>query len=67
VATDYGVWHAACAWAQYAPPSVRVPAGPQTDAITPQQFYPPSQLADSAAYDARCVGISPSKDKATTP
>ncbi len=67
VATDYGVWHTACAWAQYAPPSVREPAGPQTNAITPAQFFPPAQLADSAAYDARCVGISPSKDKANTP
>ncbi len=28
IATDYGYWRAACAWAQYSPPTVRVPAGP---------------------------------------
>jgi hypothetical protein len=28
IATDYGYWRAACAYAQYSPPGVRVPAGP---------------------------------------
>ena len=28
IATDYGYWRAACAWSQYSPPTVRVPAGP---------------------------------------
>ena len=28
VVTDYGVWKAACAWAQYDAAGIRVPAGP---------------------------------------
>ncbi len=26
--SDYGVWHAACAWASYQPPAYRIPQGP---------------------------------------
>ncbi|MHB8417923.1 MAG: cell-cell cohesion protein MtsD [Myxococcales bacterium] len=50
IATDYGHWSAACAWAQYSPPSVRVPAGPslslnqangQTLFVDVSKFGPP--------------------------
>jgi hypothetical protein len=61
VATDYGTWKAACVWAQYDPPSVRVPAGPETQPLTNADFYPPANMIEAAHYDARCVGINPSR------
>ncbi len=67
VATDYGTWRTACAWAQYDPPSVREPAGPQLAPFVDANFVRPNQLADSAAYDARCIGISPSKGQGKAP
>ncbi|MEW6432825.1 MAG: VWA domain-containing protein [Myxococcota bacterium] len=60
VATDYGVWKTACAWAQFAPPSCRVPAGPETPPMTDGDFTAPSQMVDPAQYEQLCVGISPS-------
>lgn len=66
VATDYGVWRAACAWAQYDPPTVRVPKGPALNAFVDSNFVPAPQLATSADYDARCVGVSPSRGQSAT-
>lgn len=61
VATDYGVWRAACVWAQYDPPSIRVPAGPSSDPLTNANFVVPSAIVDRAGHEARCVGVSPSR------
>ncbi len=61
VATDYGVWKAACFWAQYDPPSVRVPAGPEVPPLTNSNFRPPQQLSTPAQYDVDCLGVSPSR------
>lgn len=58
VATDYGVWKAACAWAQYAPPSVRDPAGPELD-LKDSDFESPSRLETNADYLQDCVGDPP--------
>ncbi|MFT3843187.1 MAG: VWA domain-containing protein [Myxococcaceae bacterium] len=58
VATDYGVWRSACAWAELDPPSVRVPAGP---AITlgDENFVRPPMLRSPEDYAAGCVGTPP--------
>jgi hypothetical protein len=61
VSTDYGVWKAACFWAQYDPPSVRVPAGPEIPPLTNANFRPPQQISNAAQYDAECLGVSPSR------
>lgn len=61
VASDYGTWKAGCVWAQYDPPSVRVPAGPETQPLTNADFYAPANMIEPAHYDARCVGINPSR------
>lgn len=61
VATDYGVWKSACVWAQFDPPSVRVPAGPEAPPLANNNFVAPAQMVDSAQYEARCVGVSPSR------
>jgi hypothetical protein len=66
IATDYGYWRAACAWSQYSPPSVRVPAGPSLSLnpagsnpnaglfVELQDFGPPFQLPT-----ATCAGTGP--------
>ncbi len=54
VATDYGVWKTACAWAQYAPPSLRVPLGPELT-LGNADFRRPDRLV--VATD--CVGDAP--------
>ncbi len=72
VATDYGVWRTACAWAQFAPPSVRVPASAELSlAYTDQDaqrgkhnpgdpvFYSPRLLTTAAQYARNCVGYEP--------
>lgn len=59
VATDYGAWRAACFWAQYAPPSVRVPAGPEIQPLTDDDFVAPAAIDTDAEYQADCAGISP--------
>ncbi|MFO0598532.1 MAG: VWA domain-containing protein [Myxococcaceae bacterium] len=59
VATDYGVWKAACFWAQYDPPSVRVPAGPEVAPLTDADFKQPRFISSPAQYDLDCGGISP--------
>ncbi len=61
VTSDYGVWKTACVWAQYDPPSVRVPTGPNAPALTNANFINPAQMVDPAQYEAKCVGVSPSK------
>jgi hypothetical protein len=66
VATDYGAWRTACAWAQFAPPSIRVPAGPELD-FGPDQgsaqgpFRVPSTMASGTDYliPNRCIGARP--------
>jgi hypothetical protein len=58
VATDYGVWRAACAWAQYAPPSVRVPLGPELS-LTDSNFGRPERLGTPWIDQTRCVGMTP--------
>lgn len=60
-ATDYGTWKTACAWAQYDPPSVRVPSGPGLEPFTNADFHAPGRLNSEADYDARCLGVSPSR------
>ena len=63
VATDYGVWKAACFWAQYDPPSVRVPAGPERAAPERRRTSWPlshHRLAGRAT-SAACLGVSPSR------
>ncbi|WP_164007613.1 cell-cell cohesion protein MtsD [Pyxidicoccus trucidator] len=59
VSTDYGVWRASCAWAQYAPPSVRVPAGPELS-LTDADFRRPDQLSNPWNNQNDCVGTPPS-------
>ncbi len=66
VATDYGVWRAACAWAQYDPPSVRVPKAPELTPFVDSNFVAASQLAGPADYEARCIGTSPSRGQTAT-
>jgi hypothetical protein len=58
VATDYGVWRSACAWAQYAPPSVRVPLGPELT-LENGNFRRPEDLNEMSEYVRRCVGDAP--------
>ncbi|MBX7098841.1 MAG: VWA domain-containing protein [Myxococcaceae bacterium] len=57
VATDYGTWKAACAWAQFDPPSIRMPAGPDLT-LQPSNFVQPQAL-DPIGNPARCVGNAP--------
>ncbi len=61
VATDYGVWKAACFWAQYDPPSVRVPAGPEGPPLTNADFLVPQDISTPAQYDVTCLGVSPAR------
>lgn len=61
VATDYGTWKTACVWAQYDPPSVRVPAGPEATPLVNANFVVPRDLVEPAHYDSRCVGTNPSR------
>jgi hypothetical protein len=66
VATDYGVWKVACAWAQYSPSlggasGVRVPAGPDLQ-VNDANFVPPYQLVRPGDYlgtSGICVGTPP--------
>ncbi|MDY7226533.1 cell-cell cohesion protein MtsD [Hyalangium rubrum] len=58
VSTDYGVWRSACAWAQYAPPSVRVPLGPELN-LQDSNFRRPPDLNEMSEYMQRCVGDRP--------
>jgi len=58
VATDYGVWKTACAWAQYAPPSLRVPLGPEL-ALENANFRRPDTLNEMSEYMTRCIGDAP--------
>jgi hypothetical protein len=57
VATDYGVWRAACAWAQYDPP-LRNPVGPEI-VLTNSNFVPTSQLITDTDYFGTCAGPTP--------
>ncbi|NVI98223.1 VWA domain-containing protein [Myxococcus sp. AM009] len=59
VSTDYGVWRTACAWAQYAPPSVRVPLGPELT-FDDADFRRPDTLSNPWNNQNDCVGIPPS-------
>lgn len=66
VATDYGSWRTACAWAQYAPPSIRVPVGPELR-LEDANFLAPSQMLSEGDYRSPdcgggqpcCVGVAP--------
>lgn len=58
VTTDYGVWKTACAWARYAPPSVRDPAGPEIQ-LSDDDFVSPERMVDEDDYLRRCVGNAP--------
>lgn len=58
VATDYGIWRAGCAWAQYDPPSVRVPAAPDLS-FTNADFRAPRMLSTQAQYQSGCIGTAP--------
>jgi len=57
VSTDYGVWRAGCAWAQYDWP-IRVPEGPEL-VLNDANFIPTSQLVIDADYLLNCVGTPP--------
>ncbi len=61
VSSDYGTWKAACAWAQYDPPGVRVPAGPEAAPFTTSNFVAPANLIEPSHYDTRCVGLNPTR------
>ncbi len=61
VATDFGVWKTACFWAQYDPPSVRVPAGPEVPPLRNANFRPTYDLSTPAQYEASCLGVSPAR------
>jgi hypothetical protein len=61
VATDFGTWKAGCMWAQYDPPSVRIPTGPEAGPVTNANFVAPSRLVLSSDYDTRCLGVNPSR------
>ena len=58
VSTDYGEWRTACAWAQYAPPGVRVPLGPELT-LEDGNFVEPYRLDTDSDYRGRCVGVRP--------
>lgn len=58
VATDYGVWRAACAWAQYDPPSVREPAGTEL-ALPGDAFHDADLFAQPDFFEDECAGIAP--------
>jgi hypothetical protein len=58
VSSDYGVWKAACAWAQYDEAGIRVPAGPDLQ-VDDAAFMAPNLLEDEADYRTRCVGTPP--------
>jgi len=64
VASDYGVWKVACAWAQYAPAlgnstGVRVPAGPSLQVNDANFFSPPLFQLPSDYLSGKCVGTAP--------
>ncbi len=58
VSSDYGVWRAACAWAQYDQAGIRVPAGPDLQ-VDDAAFMAPNLLEDEADYRTRCLGTPP--------
>jgi hypothetical protein len=58
VSSDYGVWKTACAWAQYDPSGIRVPAGPDIQ-VDDAAFMPPNLLISDPDYLTRCVGLPP--------
>lgn len=58
VATDYGVWSVGCAWAQYDPPSVRVPAAPDLH-FNRGDFRPARMLSRPSDYLSGCIGQRP--------
>jgi hypothetical protein len=60
VATDYGVWKTACVWGQFAPPSLRVPAGQEVPKLANSNFRSPASLLSSAQYNQFCLGVDPS-------
>ncbi|MFN0063862.1 MAG: cell-cell cohesion protein MtsD [Myxococcaceae bacterium] len=59
VATDYGIWKAGCAWAQYDPPGVRDPLGAALT-LNNNRFFPLNTFLSPDDYTgARCVGVAP--------
>ena len=58
VSSDYGVWKAACAWAQYDQAGIRVPAGPDIE-VDDAAFIAPNLLIADPDYLTRCVGTPP--------
>jgi hypothetical protein len=58
VSSDYGVWKAACAWAQYDQAGIRVPAGPDIE-VDDAAFMSPNLLIADPDYLTRCVGTPP--------
>ena len=58
IGTDYGRWRTACAWAQYDPPSVRVPSGPALT-LSDRDFQEPWELSLPDHFRTGCVGIAP--------
>jgi hypothetical protein len=57
VATDYGFWRTACASAEYDPPSVRDPVGPDIKLIS-TDFVTPDLLNEPVELKSRCVGVA---------
>ena len=58
VSSDYGVWKAACAWAQYDSAGIRVPAGPDIQVDDPS-FMAPNLIISDPDYLTRCAGQHP--------
>ena len=64
VTRDYGLWKMACAFAQFAPPSLRVPAGPELtitkdDWALLQSVAPQPGSLIPANYKTFCKGVTP--------
>ncbi len=57
VSQDYGAWRTACAFAQFVPPNVRVPAEPEI-VLTNDDFVTPDRLTATTAKNL-CRGIAP--------
>lgn len=59
VARDYGAWKAACVWAQFAAPSVRVPLDPEFPVQLRNADFVPLDVFGRANLRTLCKGVPP--------